>query len=65
MIGRKTKGGLVMMSNPLMPPLPPGLVRGPDACGLSIGEGVGDACGEVDGSGVGATCKVNLAHGFG
>ena len=35
MIGRKTKGGLVMMSSPLMPPVPP--VRAPDACGGWLG----------------------------
>jgi hypothetical protein len=38
MIGRKTKGGRVMMSRPLIPP-PPG--RAPDAWGLSPGDGEG------------------------
>jgi hypothetical protein len=37
MIGKKTNGGFVMMSSPLIPPP----VRGPDACGVSTGVGTG------------------------
>jgi hypothetical protein len=64
MIGRKTNGGLVMMSSPLMPP-PPG--RTPDACGVSAGEGVGVSPGEGEsfGVGVGGPWRVKFAHGFG
>jgi hypothetical protein len=39
-IGRKTKGGLVMMSRPLMPPLPPD--RAGVACPVSVGEDSGE-----------------------
>jgi hypothetical protein len=66
MIGRKTKGGLVMMSRPLMPP-PPG--RAPDAWEFPAAEGVGDDVstgeGEVDAVGVGAGWRAKLAQGFG
>ena len=55
MIGRKTKGGLVMMSSPLRPPPPVWPVRGPDACGLPAGEG--------DSSGDGVTSAVGVGGG--
>ena len=65
MIGRKTNGGLVMMSSPLMPP-PPG--RTPDA-GVSVAVGVGDDVSSGDGVtpgvGGGGPCNVNVAHGLG
>ncbi len=67
MIGRKTNGGLVIMSSPLMPPPPPG--RTPDACGVSPAAGVGDEVsigdGVMPGVGVGTPCSVKLAHGCG
>jgi hypothetical protein len=66
MIGRKTNGGLVMMSSPEMPP--PLLGRTPDAGGLLEGEaeGEGDSNGVgVAGSGVGVACRVKVAHGLG
>jgi hypothetical protein len=67
MIGRKTKGGRVMMSSPLRPPPFPPPVRGPDACGLSTGEGVGDSPGDgVPATvGVGGGRSVKLAQGLG
>jgi hypothetical protein len=64
MIGRKTKGGLVMMPN--QPTLPP--VRAPDACGFSEDEGdVGDSEGEgeVGGVGLGGAWRLKLAQGLG
>ena len=66
MIGRKTKGGLVMMSNPLRPPP----VRAADACGVAAGEGDAEGCngdgeGAADGVGVGGGRRVKLAHGLG
>jgi hypothetical protein len=65
MIGRKTKGGLVMMSRPEIPPPP---VRAPDACGLPVGdgEGEGDSTGVGEaGVGLGVAWRVKLAHGLG
>ena len=62
MIGRKTKGGLVMMSSPEMPPPP--LRRTPDAGGLPDGEGDSTGVGEA-GVGLGVACRVKLAHGLG
>src|SRR5690242_3416303 len=65
MIGRNTKGGLVRMSSPLMPPLG----RTPDACGVSVAAGVGDDVsvgeGEACGVGVGGPCSAKLAQGWG
>ena len=43
MIGRKTNGGLVMMSSPLIPPPAAGLT--PEACGAE-GDGDGDSSGD-------------------
>jgi hypothetical protein len=50
MIGRKTKGGRVMMSMPLIPATWIGLELG-EGLGLSVGEGEGDGDGESDGVG--------------
>ena len=64
MIGRKTNGGLVMMSSPEMPPPPLG--RTPDAGGLAEGEGEGDSAGLGEaGVGFGVAWRVKLAHGLG
>jgi hypothetical protein len=68
MIGRKTSGGLVMASRPLMAAT--GVALG-DGLGLSLGVGegdsvgVGDADGEADGVGDDVPCSVKLAHGPG
>lgn len=65
MMGRKTNGGLVMMSSPLMPP-PAG--RTPDTGEVSVGEDDGEvSVGEAGGVGVGvgAPRRVKLAHGLG
>lgn len=66
MIGRNTKGGLVMMSRPLMPPVPP--VRTPDACGGWLADGVGEEStgdGVTPGVGVGAAWREKDAQGCG
>jgi hypothetical protein len=67
MIGRNTKGGLVMMSRPLMPPVPP--VRTPDAGGGWLAEGVGEEVpagdGVTPGVGVGGAWRAKDAQGCG
>src|SRR6202521_3485149 len=66
MIGRKTNGGLVMMSSPLIPPLPPG--RTPEACDVLVGEDDGVvSVGEEGGvgAGLGAPWRLKRAHGLG
>jgi hypothetical protein len=66
MIGRKTKGGRVMMSSPLRPAPPD---RTPEACGVSVAAGVGVdvSAGEgvTPGVGVGGAWRVKVAHGCG
>ena len=68
MIGRKTSGGLVMTSRPLMAATGVGLG---DGLGLSLGVAEGDSVGdadaeaEADGDGDDVPCSVKLAHGLG
>ena len=66
MIGRNTKGGLVRMSSPLIPPPPLG--RTPEACGLE-GDGDGDSSGDGEpegvGEGDGGAWRAKVAHGLG
>jgi hypothetical protein len=70
MIGRKTSGGLVMMSRPLMAAT--GVALG-DGLGLSLGVAEGDSVGdcdadgeaEADGDGDDVSCSVKFAHGLG
>jgi hypothetical protein len=70
MIGMKTKGGFVIMSNPPRPPPFTVSVTG-DAPGLGLALGDADAVGTPDGEGgaggvgVGGPCRVKLAHGPG
>jgi hypothetical protein len=68
MIGRKTKGGRVMMSIPLMFASGTGLGLA-DGLGLSIGEGEGDGdsdgVGDTTGVGVGEPSRVKSACGLG
>ena len=68
MIGRKTKGGRVMMSMPLMFPTGTALGLG-DGLGLSIGDGEGDGesdgVGDAAGVGEGGPWRVKSACGFG
>jgi hypothetical protein len=68
MIGRKTKGGRVMMSMPLIPATGTGLELG-DGLGLSDGEGEGDGesdgVGDAAGVGDGAPSRVKSAWGLG
>jgi hypothetical protein len=62
-MGRKTKGGRVMMSSPLMPP-PAG--RAPEACGVAeVGVGVSAGEGVTPGVGVGVARNVKVACGLG
>src|SRR5216683_6577596 len=67
MIGRKTKGGLVMTSKPLRPELVVSTTG--DALGVgdrdSDGEGDGEGDGDAAGVGVGGPWSVKLAQGFG
>jgi hypothetical protein len=70
MIGRKTKGGRVMMSMPLM--FPTGIALGlGEGLGLSVGDGEEDGDGESDGVGdsagvgVGVPWRVKSACGLG
>src|SRR5258706_11288128 len=67
MIGRKTKGGLVITASPLRPEFV--VTTTGDALGVGDGDsdGVGDGEGEGDtaGVGVGGPWRVKLAQGFG
>ena len=67
MIGKKTKGGLVITSSPLRPEFVVSTTG--DALGVGDGDsdGVGEGEGEGDaaGVGVGGPWRVKLAHGFG
>jgi hypothetical protein len=72
MIGRKTKGGRVMMSIPLMGATGAALGVG-DGLGLSVGDGEAegdgdgesDGVGEAGGVGVGGPSRVKSACGLG
>lgn len=70
MIGRKTKGGRVMMSIPLMGATGAALGVG-DGLGLSVGDGEGDGEGESEGVGgaggvgLGGPSRVKSACGLG
>jgi hypothetical protein len=68
MIGRKTNGGLVITSSPLLPP-PFTVSATGDALGLGLGEAEGVGMAEGDGGaggvGVGDPCNVKFAHGPG
>src|SRR5260370_12029589 len=63
MIGRNTRGGLVITSSPLWPELTA------STSGEALGVGDGDVDGEAEGDGedggvgVGAPCRVKVAHG--
>ncbi len=67
MIGRNTKGGLVITSRPLRPEF----VVSTTGDALGVGDGDSDAVGEGEGEGdaagvgVGGPWRVKLAHGFG
>ena len=67
MIGRKTRGGLVITSSALWPEFvvtTSGKVLGL-ADGLADGEAAGDGDAGEEGVGVGGPCSVKLAHGLG
>jgi hypothetical protein len=68
MIGRKTKGGRVMMSMPLIFATGTALGLG-DGLGLSVGDGDGDGesdgVGDAAGVGVGGPWRVKSACGLG
>ena len=69
MIGRKTKGGLVITSSPPRPEFVVSVNRDAlalvDGDGEAAGDGGADGDGETGGVGVGDPCNVKLAHGFG
>jgi hypothetical protein len=67
-MGRKTKGGRVMMSIPLMPATGSALGLG-DSVGLSVGDGDGvgesEGVGETAGVGEGGPSRRKSARGLG